>query len=71
MKIVVKQCVLYDRICNNCGECEYCDINPLKKCDNCGKCIDSDGEFREIKIDAVIGGAAAGEPDIDIESKTD
>ncbi len=51
---MAKMCVLYDRICNGCGECDYCDINPLKLCDNCGKCIDSGKEYQEIKIDAVI-----------------
>ena len=51
---MAKQCVLYDRICNDCGECDYCDLNPLKKCDNCGKCIDSGREFNEIRIDSVI-----------------
>ena len=28
-------CVLYDRECINCGECDMCDLNPKKKCDNC------------------------------------
>ncbi len=49
-----KQCVLYDRICNDCGECDYCDLNPVKLCDNCGKCLDLEKEYREIKIDGVI-----------------
>lgn len=49
-----KQCVLYDRICNNCGECDYCDLNPVKLCDNCGKCLENDKEYREIIIDGVI-----------------
>ncbi len=34
-----EDCVLYDRKCIGCGECELCDINPLKICDNCGECI--------------------------------
>ncbi len=52
---MAKMCVLEeDKICNQCGECEYCDLNPFKKCTNCGKCIDSDEEYRELKIDKVI-----------------
>ena len=50
-----KMCVLDERkVCNQCGECDYCDLNPFKKCSNCGRCIDSDSEYREIKIDGVI-----------------
>ncbi len=49
-----KQCVLDDtKICNDCRECDYCDLNPFKKCDNCGRCIDSDDEYRELKIDEI------------------
>lgn len=54
---MAKECVLYDRICNGCGECNYCDLNPMKLCDNCGKCIDSGKEYEEIKIDSVITNA--------------
>ena len=49
-----KKCVLdEEKICDDCGECEYCDLNPFKRCDNCGKCIDSGNEYREIKIDEI------------------
>ncbi len=50
-----KKCVLYDRDCNDCGECEYCDLDPEKICDNCGKCLNMEGrEYNELKIDAII-----------------
>ncbi len=50
-----KMCVLEDgKICNFCGECDYCDLNPFQKCTNCGRCIDEEGEYRELKIDDVI-----------------
>ena len=35
-----QQCVLYDRECIGCMECETCDLDPNKICDNCGKCLD-------------------------------
>lgn len=41
------QCVLYDRECIGCMECEICDLNKNKICDNCGKCL-------EVKDDAII-----------------
>lgn len=48
-----KECVLRDnKICDNCYECEMCDINPVKVCDNCCKCINFD-DYAAIKIDKV------------------
>lgn len=41
------QCVLYDRECIGCMECEICDLDKSKICDNCGKCL-------EVKDDAII-----------------
>lgn len=49
------KCVLYDRDCIGCGECEFCDLDPLKICDNCGKCLEIE-DCASIKIDAVYGG---------------
>lgn len=49
----LEKCVLYDRDCIGCMECEICDLDPHKICDNCGKCI----EIRDdavIKIDKII-----------------
>ena len=43
-------CVLYDRKCINCGECDRCDLNPDKICDSCGKCLETGSEYRAIKI---------------------
>ena len=54
-----KRCVLYDRVCIECGECNMCDLDPTKICDNCGKCIgldhtDKSPEYRAIKVDGII-----------------
>lgn len=49
-----EKCVLYDRECIGCGECEFCDLDPLKICDNCGKCLSLD-DYATIKIDSVDG----------------
>lgn len=50
----MKYCVLYyGKICNDCGECNRCDLDPDKICDNCGKCIrepDPNSEFRSINV---------------------
>ena len=45
-------CVLYDRACIDCNECETCDLDPTKTCDNCGKCIDFQ-DVASIKIDKI------------------
>lgn len=51
-----KQCVLYDRECIECGECNICDLDPGKVCDNCGKCIGLDDslDYRAIQVDGII-----------------
>lgn len=51
----MQRCVLYDRVCIECGECNLCDLDPSKVCDNCKKCIGfDDAEYRAIKIDGII-----------------
>jgi ferredoxin len=47
-----QQCVLYERECIGCMECETCDLDPNKVCDNCGKCIEMD-DVASIKIDKI------------------
>lgn len=51
-----KMCVLYDRVCIDCGECDRCDLDPEKVCDNCMKCVNGDGDqkYRSIAIDKII-----------------
>lgn len=46
------KCVLYDRDCIGCLECETCDLDPNKVCDNCGKCLDIK-DVVSIKIDKI------------------
>ena len=48
-----QRCVLYDRDCIDCGECDRCDLNPDKICDNCMRCVNGDQMFRTILIDEV------------------
>ena len=55
-----KECVLYDRDCIGCLECDTCDLDPLKICDNCGACLKMD-DFATIKIDGVYAPAKEGE----------
>ena len=47
-----QKCVLYERDCIGCFECETCDLDPNKVCDNCGKCIEMD-DVASIKIDKI------------------
>jgi len=51
-----KNCIFNDRkICDNCGECEVCELNSNKKCNNCGKCLELEGyDVKAIKIDEVF-----------------
>lgn len=50
----IKECVLMDRECTDCGECNICDLDPNKICDNCCRCIDKDADFKSIEIDEII-----------------
>lgn len=50
----MQACLLYDRTCIECGECDRCDLDPSKLCDNCCKCIESEAEFRAIEVDAIL-----------------
>ena len=43
-----EKCVLYERDCIGCLECETCDLDPSKVCDNCGKCIGLDAHSTEM-----------------------
>lgn len=50
---LTKDCVLYERECIDCGECDICDLDDNKICDNCGKCLDIRDDAI-IKIDGII-----------------
>lgn len=50
-----KKCILYDnRMCDNCGECNMCDLDPKKVCDSCGACLDMDDDYNTLDIDLVM-----------------
>lgn len=55
--MAIRKCVLYDRECIECGECNLCDLDPSKICDNCGKCIGLGDtmDYLAIKVDGIIG----------------
>ena len=50
---MAKQCVLYDRECIDCGECQRCDLDPDKICDNYMKCVMGDADYRAISITGI------------------
>lgn len=51
-----KKCIFEkDKICNDCGECDRCDLNPDKICNNCGTCLKLEGyDIRSIQIDEIM-----------------
>lgn len=49
-----KLCLLVDdKICNGCGECDRCDLDPEKLCDNCMKCMGDAVDYRAITISGI------------------
>lgn len=49
----MEKCVLYDRECIDCGECDRCDLDPNKVCDNCMRCVNGESEYRGVLIESV------------------
>ena len=50
-----KNCILYDnKICDNCGECNMCDLDPKKVCDSCGACLDMDNDYNTVDVDLTM-----------------
>ena len=50
------------KLCNDCGECDRCDLDPSKICDNCCKCLaieEDEEDFRTVTIDGRTGASAA------------
>ncbi|MHB1419871.1 MAG: hypothetical protein ACYCX4_09870 [Bacillota bacterium] len=48
-------CVLEDRPCTDCGECDRCDLDPDKICDDCCLCLGiGDVDYRGIEIDDIL-----------------
>lgn len=50
----MSKCILYERECIDCGECDMCELDPAKRCDNCMKCVNNDAEYRAVIVDEVI-----------------
>lgn len=52
----MEMCIFQNtKSCNNCGECDVCELNKNKTCDNCGKCLQLEGyDVKAIKIDEVF-----------------
>lgn len=54
MKTYGEPCILEDRLCTECGECDRCELSPEKICDNCCQCIDSKADYVGIEIDDIL-----------------
>jgi len=48
------KCILYERECIDCGECDMCELDPKKRCDNCMKCVNDGAEYRAVIVDEII-----------------
>ena len=42
------------KICDDCGECNMCDLDPNKICDNCMECLKTGADYNAIEIDEII-----------------
>lgn len=50
-----KSCIFNNnKLCDDCGECDICDLDSSKKCNSCGKCINmSDFDMKVVNIDEI------------------
>ena len=59
VKTVMKKCVLEEKECIDCGQCDdRCQLDPQKICDNCFRCLDAGigaQPYAEIPIAGVYG----------------
>lgn len=65
-----KECVLMDRECISCGECDICDLDPNKICDNCCVCIENGADYKSVEIDEIIEDESF-EPELEEDWKYD
>ena len=50
----LKQCVIAEgAICDDCGFCNTCDLDPDKVCDNGMKCLD-EGDYNAVIIEKSV-----------------
>jgi len=55
--MITKNCIFQDnKICDNCGDCNSCDLDQSKICDSCGKCLGGEEDFasKAVEIDEII-----------------
>jgi hypothetical protein len=51
---MAKECVLdAAKECNDCGECEICDLDQNKICDNCCRCL-GDADYNAVEVTEII-----------------
>lgn len=51
----MEMCVLVDgKMCDDCGQCSVCDLDPTKICDNCMKCVHTGAEYNAVEIDEIL-----------------
>ena len=49
-----KKCILNDdKVCDGCGECDRCDLDPNKISDTCMNSMGDEVDFRAITISGI------------------
>ncbi len=66
--MAIKNCIFTEnKICDSCGDCETCDLDPSKICDSCGNCLGGEKEYasKAVEIDEIIEDDDAEELELD------
>jgi hypothetical protein len=55
--MAIKNCIFQEnKICDDCGDCNTCDLDQSKICNDCGKCLGGEKEYasKAVEIDEII-----------------
>lgn len=55
MRKAGQMCVLEERLCIECGDCDRCELTPEKICNNCCECINEPNvDYLGIEIEDIL-----------------
>ncbi|NLZ49048.1 MAG: hypothetical protein GX895_09755 [Clostridiales bacterium] len=66
-----KQCIFHEnKICDDCNQCDLCDLDQNKICDNCGKCLEiNSNDYRKVLIEDIYEGDDFEDEDLLIDTE--
>ncbi|NLM35295.1 MAG: hypothetical protein GX206_07630 [Clostridiales bacterium] len=65
-----KPCIFNkNKNCDDCSECDICDLDPNKICDSCGSCLEiNNNDYKRVLVDDIYESKELDEDDILLEN---